>query len=67
MTFEKQQCEKCKGVCFCILHYTTTRARGHVGNWYCENCYSWLLEDANHKDQVRQIMINCGIEDLENG
>ena len=62
MTFEKQQCSKCFKVNFCILHYTKNQ-----GDWYCNNCYSWVLEDADHKDKVLEIMINCGIEDLEIG
>ena len=61
MTFEKQQCEQCKKVSFCVLHYKP----GMEGFWYCEKCYSWVIEDADHKDKVLEIMINCGIEDLE--
>ena len=60
MSFEKQECCKCYRGCFCVLYYSNNK-----GFWYCDECYSWVIEDANHKDEVRKIMIQCGIEDIE--
>ena len=34
-------------------------------DWYFEPCYGLIIEDADHKDKVLEIMINCGIEDIE--
>jgi len=62
MTFEKQQCETCKRVCFCILHYT----KEPKGFWYCDKCYAWIIEDATKKDSMLLQYAKLGIEDLEN-
>jgi len=60
MTFEKQQCEKCHRVCFCILHYQKNK-----GFWLCDNCYSWIIEDATIKDQMLETYKKFGMEDIE--
>jgi len=60
MTFEKQQCCKCKKVCYCILYYSKTK-----GDWYCDQCYSWVIEDASIKDKMILEYNKLGIENLE--
>jgi len=60
MSFEKQECFKCKKFVMCYL-----RIDKGIGFWFCDPCYSWVIEEAGTKDQVRAIMIECGIEDLE--
>ena len=56
-TFEKRTCDKCHKVNFCIEVFPT---------WYCEICFGWTKESAEIKDKVRDMMIQCGLEDLEN-
>jgi len=34
-------------------------------NWYCEPCFEEMVNDPETKKQIDQIMIQCGIEDLE--
>jgi len=56
MTFEKQSCNRCTNIHYCMLV-------GH--NWYCEPCFEEMINDPETKRQVEKIMIQCGIEDLE--
>jgi len=65
MTFEKQICKKCKDLTICY-HYVPEifhENKAHVGNWYCDNCFGWVIADANKKDEVSEIF--AGIEDLD--
>ena len=64
MSFEKQICSKCGIFRFCYEHIVENY-NGLNHQWFCEPCYSWIIENCNHKDEVRQIMIECGIEDIE--
>ncbi len=64
MSFEKQICKKCGILRFCYDHIVENYL-GFNHAWLCESCYAWVLENSNHKDEVRQIMIECGIEDLD--
>jgi len=34
-------------------------------NWYCEPCFEEMVNDPETKKQIDQIMIQCGLEDLE--
>lgn len=66
MTFEKQICDKCKKLAYCV----DTRSIGCKNKpkliWLCEFCYaSNTIEFARTKDSIRSIMIQCGIEDLD--
>jgi len=67
MSFEKQFCEKCRRLAYCV----DTRSIGLMPpkkpkqTWLCENCYAWTMENAHTKDTIRSIMIQCGIEDIE--
>jgi ribosomal protein S27E len=57
MTFEKQICEQCGKLVVCYHHQAVV--------WLCDTCYAWVIEHSIHKDKVREIMIQCGLEDLE--
>jgi len=64
MSFEKQFCEKCGRLAYCV----DTRSIGHhkiKQNWLCEYCFGWVNHNAQQKDEIRAIMVQCGIEDLE--
>lgn len=54
--FQRVQCDKCNKIRFCVQ----TKLR-----WLCQTCHQWSVEYAGTKDRVNQIMIDCGIEDLE--
>jgi len=56
-TFEHEVCSKCKRKQYCIL----------LGKaFFCENCFAWTKEYAHVKDEIRKMMIECGIEhDIE--
>jgi len=66
MTFEKQICDTCHKMAFCV----DTRSVGCKNPkkliWLCEKCYGvFTIEYARTKDTIRSIMIQCGIEDLD--
>ena len=67
MSFERQFCEKCNKLSFCVdtssLEHTFTKQPKQ--KWLCDYCFSWLIGNAEKKDEIRQIMIECGIEDLD--
>ena len=53
---EKQFCSRCTNIHFCVK----------VGKkWYCDPCFQEVVNDPETKRQMEQIMIQCGIEDLE--
>ena len=58
MSFEKQFCARCKKLTVCYHHESK--------DWYCNECYGWIIADANLKDEVSKILIECGMEDIEN-
>ena len=64
MSFENQKCVNCKHVKMCYEHIVT-RYGQTVRDWLCNDCYGWIIEHAEHKDEVLQIMIACNIRDLE--
>ena len=55
-TFERQVCKVCGYMNFCILDGT---------EWLCDVHFSWKINDAARKDKILAMMINCGIEDIE--
>jgi len=63
--FEIQKCSKCHKVEPCIEKITNSHRAGIVHSWYCKFCYGWTKTDAKIKDEVYQIMVQCGIEDIE--
>jgi len=67
MTFERQKCRKCKRICFCvdIRSLDIRKQNDPYPTWVCEYDLGWVLAPANSKDKIRQIMIDCGIEDIE--
>jgi len=65
MSFEKQRCEKCRLVRFCVDVRSISEDMNVKHRWLCENCYGYTIEDARRKDTIRSIMIQCGIEDLD--
>ena len=61
--FEKGICDKCKKIHFCIQTYDTKK-KEFV--FLCDDCFSWSVNyHADVKDEIRKLMIECGIEDLE--
>ena len=59
---EKQVCEKCKKINFCIQ--IEDKKKGLI--WLCDNDFSWSINyQAEVKDKIRAIMIEQGIEDLD--
>ena len=65
MTFEKQFCEKCNTLCFCVDTTSLNTIHKVKQKWLCEFCLGFVPMSAKKKDEVRQIMIECGIEDIE--
>jgi len=65
MTFEKQFCEKCGKLRFCVDSQSLSIKAKINPKWLCEYCFGWIFEEAHYKDTIRSIMIQCGIEDLE--
>jgi len=69
MSFEKQICEKCHLLRFCVdvisLDLPPNYTKKPKQKWLCEFCYGSILEFANTKDTIRSIMIQCGLEDIE--
>jgi len=69
LSFEKQFCEKCGRLCFCVdsesLDLPEKYSHKPKQKWLCSECYGWVLENAQTKDTIRSIMIQCGIEDLD--
>jgi len=57
-TFIHDFCSKCRNPNFCIVW---------IDGKYCNDCFNWKTNiHANTKDEVKLLMIDCGIEDLEN-
>ena len=67
MTFERQKCKLCKRLCFCVdLRSLDNRKQNDpYATWICEYDLGFVLLPAHNKDDVRKIMIECGIEDIE--
>jgi len=66
MSFEKQFCEKCGKLTFCVETNSVILGTLKIKQkWLCEYCFGWIKENANRKDTIRSIMIQCGIEDIE--
>jgi len=65
MTFEKQICSKCNKIRFCV-YIASLDQQDKISkskDWFCDPC---LVESLMiQKDKVSEIMIECGIEDLE--
>ena len=60
---EREFCEKCNEVHFCIQIYDE-KERALI--FLCDNCFSWAINyHATTKDEIRKIMIDQGIEDLD--
>ena len=54
-TFERRICKTCHTATICYLH--------ELNEWYCDNCFRWVVEHADKKDQIVEIF--AGIEDIE--
>jgi len=65
MTFEKQICEKCRLLSYCVDTRSIGLEKKPKEIWLCELCYGFTIENAGTKDTIRSIMIQCGIEDLD--
>jgi len=69
MSFEKQFCEQCGNLRFCVdtrsIDAQTYRGKPLKQKWLCELCLAWSPGYAQRKDTIRSIMITCGIEDIE--
>ncbi len=66
MTFEKAKCEKCGKFTICYYHLDDkkiTTIKGYCGEWFCDPCFSWVIENAELKDEIAEIF--RGIEDIE--
>ena len=57
MTFEQQYWSRCTNVHFCILVGT---------KFYCSACFDAVNSDPQQKKDIEKIMVDCGIEDIEN-
>jgi len=56
--FENRLCRDCKEQNYCILIEK---------EWFCEKCLGWSIKyTAKIKDDVRKLLIQCGLEDIEN-
>jgi len=56
MTFERQFCNRCTNVHYCMLI---------AKKWYCEPCFEEMINNPEQKKQIEKILIDCGLEDLE--
>jgi len=65
MSFERQFCEKCGKINYCVDVTSLNTPRKIKQKWLCEFCFGFVYYDAHKKDQIRKIMIECGIEDIE--
>jgi hypothetical protein len=54
--FERQICNGCQKAQFCIRKEL---------EWLCQDCFSWAVDYAEHKDMINEIMVQQGIEDLD--
>ena len=61
--FEKEECEMCHTIQFCLETITKHPTQSR---WLCENCFGWSTNHhAKIKDEIRKMMIQQGIEDLD--
>jgi len=65
MSFEKQNCENCERIAFCVDTLSLDLLRTPKEKWLCSLCFEWLVTKKQRGETVKQIMIQCGIEDLE--
>jgi len=67
MTFERQKCRICERICFCVDVRTLDSRKYHFKHvyWVCEYDLPGVLDPTKSEKQIEQIMIDCGIEDLE--
>jgi len=61
--FENHVCSKCHAKTYCI-EWTHTHKRTTKTAFYCELCFGWIPESAQVKDDINQIMVECGIEPI---
>jgi len=62
--FLKDYCSRCHKIQYCVEIYDK---KGNCQS-LCETCLGWsTLIRAQMKDDLRDIMINCGLQDIENG
>ena len=51
MSFEKQECDRCTRICFCVL----------IGlNWYCNACFNSMTYEPQQKIEIEKIMSRFG-------
>jgi len=68
MSFERQICRKCKRVCFCVDVRSLDTRKFHFKHpfWICEyDLAEFLAPITKGLNEIEQIMIKCGIEDIE--
>jgi len=67
MTFERQKCRNCQRVCFCVDLRSLDIRKWHFKHpyWICEYDLPKVLDPIATEKQIKTIMVNCGIEDIE--
>jgi len=67
MSFERHKCRICERVCFCVdVRSLDLRKKAfRYAYWVCEYDLQYVLEPIKTEKQIEQIMIECGIEDIE--
>jgi hypothetical protein len=56
MTFEKNECQRCTRICFCIV----------LGNVIlCDHCFETLHNDPETKNLMKSIEILHGLDNIE--
>lgn len=64
MSFERQFCEKCGKLLYCVDTKSLETYKKVKQKWLCEFCLGMITMNWPTKDEIRAIMIKCG-EDLE--
>lgn len=64
-TYERQFCGNCKKICYCVETSSLNTDKKIKHAWLCEFCLGFIYLDAKKKDEMRAILIECGIEDIE--
>ena len=51
MSFEKQECDRCTRICYCML----------IGlDWYCKACFDSMTQESQQKKEIEIIMNRFG-------
>jgi len=65
MSFENQMCDYCRKICYCVDVRSLDFKPKNNKNFACEFCLGFQVGSASLKDKITEIMINCGIENIE--